>query len=455
MGTLSGMTLDPAIFKAYDVRGIVPDQFDPDGAYRVARAFVEVFQAKNIAIGHDMRLSSPTLAEAAIRGATDGGANVAVLGEIGTEMLYFAVADGGLDGGIIVTASHNPAEYNGMKIVRAEAQPVGSASGLNEVKKLATGPAELPAVATPGVATPRDVLLAYADKMLGLIDAPTLRPLSVVLDGGSGMAGTMLGPILKQLPITAHEYFLTPDGAFPDHQPNPLLEENRQFVIGKVLEHPGSIGIAWDGDADRCFFIDEEGEFVPGDFITALLAEEVLKHHPGATILYDVRASLAVPDTVARCGGTAQVSRVGHAFIKAAIKEAGGTFAGEGAGNYYFREFYGVDTGILPALFVLQLVSRSGTTLVELLRPLRERYFITGEINSPVPDVALKLQELKDRYGPGATVTHLDGVSIDHETWRFNVRPSNTEPLLRLNLEATTEAEMESRRDEVLGVIRS
>ena len=455
MGTLSGMTLDPAIFKAYDVRGIVPDQFDPDGAYRVARAYVEVFQAKNIAIGHDMRLSSPTLAEAAIRGATDGGANVAVLGEIGTEMLYFAVADGGLDGGIIVTASHNPAEYNGMKIVRAEAQPVGSASGLNEVKKLATGPAELPAVATPGVATPLDVLPAYANKMLGLIDVPALRPLSVVLDGGSGMAGTMLGPILKQLPITAHEYFLTPDGAFPDHQPNPLLEENRQFVIGKVLEHPGSIGIAWDGDADRCFFIDEEGEFVPGDFITALLAEEVLKHHPGATILYDVRASLAVPDTVARCGGTAQVSRVGHAFIKVAIKESGGTFAGEVSGHYYFREFYGVDTGILPALFVLQLVSRSGTTLVELLRPLRERYFITGEINSPVPDVALKVQELKDRYGPGATVTHLDGISIDHETWRFNVRPSNTEPLLRLNLEATTEAEMESRRDELLGVIRS
>jgi len=449
------MTLDPAIFKAYDVRGIVPDQFDPDGAYRVARAYVEVFQAKHIAIGHDMRLSSPTLAEAAIRGATDGGANVAVLGEIGTEMLYFAVADGGLDGGIIVTASHNPAEYNGMKIVRAEAQPVGSASGLNEVKKLATGPAELPTVATPGVATPLDVLPAYADKMLGLIDAPALRPLSVVLDGGSGMAGTMLGPILKQLPIAAHEYFLTPDGAFPDHQPNPLLEENRQFVIGKVLEHPGSIGIAWDGDADRCFFIDEEGEFVPGDFITALLAEEVLKHHPGATILYDVRASLAVPDTVERCGGTAQVSRVGHAFIKVAIKESAGTFAGEVSGHYYFREFYGVDTGILPALFVLQLVSRSGTTLVELLRPLRERYFITGEINSPVPDVALKLQELKDRYGPGATVTHLDGVSIDHETWRFNVRPSNTEPLLRLNLEATTEAEMESRRDEVLGVIRS
>jgi len=449
------MTLDPSIFKAYDIRGIVPEQFDPDGAYRVARAYVEVFRAKRIAIGHDMRLSSPALAEAAIRGALDGGADVAVLGEIGTEMLYFAVADGGLDGGLIVTASHNPAEYNGMKIVRAEAQPVGSASGLNEIKKLALGDDPLPPVATPGTATPVDVLGDYAAKLLSLIDVEAIKPLKVVLDGGSGMAGRMLGPILEALPIEAVPYFLTPDGSFPDHQPNPLLEENRQFIIGKVREHPGSIGIAWDGDADRCFFVDEEGEFVDGDFMTALLAEEVLKHHPGATILYDIRASLAVPHTIERCGGVPQVSRVGHAFIKVAIKESGGVFAGEVSGHYYFGEFYGVDTGILPALLVLQLVSRSGTTLHELLRPLRERYFITGEINTPVPDVALKLQELKDRYGPGARISHLDGITIEHDSWRFNVRPSNTEPLLRLNLEAQSEAEMLTRRDEVLGVIRS
>ena len=455
MGTLYAMTLDASIFKAYDVRGIVPDQLDPDGAYRIARAYVEVFRAKRIAIGHDMRLSSPALAEAAIRGATDGGADVAVLGEIGTEMLYFAVADGGLDGGLIVTASHNPAEYNGMKIVRAGAQPVGSASGLNEVKQMALGADPLPPVTTPGTATPLDVLPAYAAKMLSLIDVDAIKPLKVVLDGGSGMAGRMLGPILEALPVETYPYFLEPDGAFPDHQPNPLLEENRQFIISKVREHPGSIGIAWDGDADRCFFIDEEGEFVDGDFMTALIAEEVLKHHPGSTILYDIRASLAVPHTVERCGGTAEVSRVGHAFIKVAMKETGAAFAGEVSGHYYFREYYGVDTGILPALFVLQLVSTSGTTLHELLRPLRERYFITGEINSTVSDVAVKLQELKDRYGPGARISHLDGITIELDTWRFNVRPSNTEPLLRLNLEAESEAEMVERRDEVLGVIRS
>jgi len=454
MGTLWGMTLDPAIFKAYDVRGIVPDQLDPDGARRIARAYVEAFRPKRIAIGHDMRLSSPALAEAAIAGATEGGADVDVLGQIGTEMLYFAVAENGLDGGLIVTASHNPAEYNGMKIVRAGAQPVGSASGLNEVKALAVGDAPLPPAAQPGTATPVDVLPAYADKMLSLVDVGAMRDLEVVLDGGSGMAGTMLGPILERLPVRAVPWFLEPDGAFPDHQPNPLLEENRIFIEEKVRERPGAIGIAWDGDADRCFFIDEDGQFVPGDFVTALLAEEVLRLHPGATILYDVRASRAVPDTVERCGGTAEVSRVGHAFIKVAMRETGGAFAGEVSGHYYFREFYGVDTGILPALLVLQLVSRSGRRLADLLAPLRERYHITGEINSPVPDVALKLQELKDRYGPGGEISHLDGISIDHDTWRFNVRPSNTEPLLRLNLEAATAAEMEARRDEVLAVIR-
>ena len=342
-----------------------------------------------------------------------------------------------------------------MKIVRAEAQPVGSASGLNEVKKMALGDDPLPPVATPGTASPLDVLPGYAAKMLSLIDMDAIKPLKVVLDGGSGMAGKMLGPILEALPVEAVPFFLEPDGAFPDHQPNPLLEENRQFIIEKVKANPGAIGIAWDGDADRCFFIDEEGEFVDGDFMTALLAEEVLKQHPGSTILYDIRASLAVPDTIARCGGTSQVSRVGHAFIKVAIKESGGVFAGEVSGHYYFGEFYGVDTGILPALLVIQLVSRSGTTLHELLKPLREKYFITGEINTPVPDVALKLQNLKDRYGPGARISHLDGITIEHDTWRFNVRPSNTEPLLRLNLEAQSEAEMIERRDEVLGVIRA
>lgn len=447
------MTLSPSAFKAYDIRGIVPDDLDPAGAERVARSFVEVFAAKRIAIGHDMRLTSPALAEAAIAGARAAGAEVVALGEIGTEMLYFAVADGGLDGGLIVTASHNPAEYNGMKIVRAEAQPVGSSSGLDEIKRTALSADELPPRALGGKVD-RDVLPAYVDRMLSIVDPASIAPLRVVLDGGSGMAGKMLLPILERLPIEAESYYLEPDGAFPDHQPNPLLEENRAFIVDKIRASDGALGIAFDGDADRCFFIDEEGEFVPGDFITALLAEEILEDHPGATVLYDVRASRAVPDTVERCGGRAEISRVGHAFIKVKMRETDAIFAGEVSGHYYFREFYGVDTGILPALYVLRLLSRRGATLAELLRPLRERYHLTGEINSEVADVALKMQEVKDRFGPGGTISHLDGISIDHPSWRFNVRPSNTEPLLRLNLEAASGDEMEQRRDEVLAVIR-
>ena len=269
------------------------------------------------------------------------------------------------------------------------------------------------------------------------------------------MAGTMLSQVLPRLPIQAIPCYMEPDGIFPHHLPNPLLEENRAFIVGKVRDEGADLGIAWDGDADRCFFVDDEGEFVPGDFMTALLAEAALAKHPGATILYDLRASRAVPDTIERCGGRAVRSRVGHAFIKVRMREEDAQFAGEVSGHYYFRDFYSVDTGIVPALVLLELVSRQGGSLAELIRPLREQYYISGEINTPVRDVALKLQELKDRFGAGAEVSHLDGVSIDFPDWHFNVRPSNTEPLLRLNLEAYTEADMVRRRDEVLAVINA
>ena len=454
MANLSGMTLAPSVFKAYDVRGLVPQELDADGAYRIARAYVEVFAPKRMAIGHDMRLTSAELAEAAIQGALDGGVDVDALGLIGTEMLYYAVGEHGYDGGLIVTASHNPAEYNGMKIVREGALPVGGESGLDQIRKAALGP-DLPKK-PQGARGTRDVLPGFAARCLSLIDPAAMRPLRVVLDGANGMAGTMLQPILSQLPIHAIPCFMEPDGSFPDHQPNPLLEENRQFIIGKVREEGADLGIAWDGDADRCFFVDDEGEFVPGDFLTALLAEAMLERVPGATIIYDLRASRAVADTVERMGGRAIRSRVGHAFIKHRMRQEDALFAGEVSGHYYFRDYYSVDTGIVPALLVLELVSRRGGSLAALLRPFRERYFISGEINTRVSDVALKLQELKDRYAklPGAEVTHLDGLSIDFPDWHFNVRPSNTEPLLRLNVEAYGEAEMEERRDALLEVIR-
>ncbi len=446
--------LSPSVFKAYDVRGIVPDELDAAGAERLAAAYVAAFEPEIMAIGHDMRLSSPDITAAAIRGASNAGADVVDLGQIGTEMLYFAVGEYGYHGGIQVTASHNPAAYNGMKMVRRGAQPVGGDTGLDRIKSIALG--ELPEPARTGTVTQRDVYPGFTDRVMKFIDPSAIKPLEVVLDGANGMSGPMITPVLERLPLVTHRYSLDPDGNFPNHEPNPLLEENRQFIIAKVREHGADLGIAWDGDADRCFFIDDTGEFVPGDLITALIAEHMLKTHPGATIVYDLRASWAVRDTVERLGGTALENRVGHAFIKARIRKEDAVFAGEVSGHYYFKDFYYCDTGIVPALVLLELLSQSGKKLSELLAPFHEKYFISGEINSTVDDVPVRLQTLKDTFGPQAKrVSHLDGISFEFDDWHFNVRPSNTEPLLRLNLEALSEATMESRRDEVLALIRS
>jgi phosphomannomutase len=291
--------------------------------------------------------------------------------------------------------------------------------------------------------------------VLSFVDVGAIAPLKVVIDAANGMAGAMLPPVLERLPIDAVTCYFEPDGSFPNHEPNPLLPENREFIIGKTREEDADLGVAYDGDADRCFFVDDTGEFVPGDFVTALLAESILAKEPGGSIIYDVRASRAVPETIERAGGTAVVNRVGHAYIKHRMREESAVFAGEVSAHYYFRDFSQADSGVVPFLLMLELVSRRGKKLSELLKPLRERYFITGELNTPVPDVAVKLQELKERFGPEGTVSHLDGISVDAGDWHMNVRPSNTEPLLRLNLEARSEGLMERKRDEVLSVIRS
>jgi phosphomannomutase len=444
--------LSSSAFKAYDVRGVVPDELDAEGAYRLGRAYVAAFEPAVIAVGHDMRLTSPELSQAVAQGAADQGSDVVQLGEIGTEMLYFAVGEYGYEGGIQVTASHNPSRYNGMKIVRRGALPVGGDTGLDQIKALATG--RLPESPRRGSISQRDVYAGFHDRVMQFVDAAALRPLKVVLDGSHGMAGPMVGPLLERLPIDALPYHLDPDGSFPSGEPNPLLEENRRFIIEKVREHGADLGIAWDGDADRCFFIDDGGEFVPGDLITALIAQVMLERHPGAAIVYDLRASWAVRDTVTAAGGRPLENRVGHAFIKARIRKEDAVFAGEVSGHYYFKDYYWCDTGIVPALVLLELVSRSGKRLSELLAPFRARYFISGEINSTVDDVPLKLQELKERYRDGAVrVSHMDGISFEFDDWHFNVRPSNTEPLLRLNLEALSQATLEQRRDEVLALI--
>jgi phosphomannomutase len=444
--------LDPKVFKAYDVRGIYPDELDEAGAETIGRAYVEQFEPRRMAVGRDMRLSSPAMQEALMRGAASAGADVVDLGLIGTEMLYFAVGSLGLEGGAMVTASHNPKQYTGMKLVRRGALPVGGESGLLDVRDRALADAKPSGAA--GTIEPYDIWPAYVDRVLSFVDVGAIEPLKVVIDAANGMGGTMLPPVLERLPIETVRCYFEPDGSFPNHEPNPLLPENREFIVRKTLDEGADLGVAFDGDGDRCFFVDDTGEFVPGDFVTALFAESVLEKEPGAKVIYDVRASRAVPDTIEQAGGVALVNRVGHAFIKARMRKDEAAFGGEVSGHYYFRDFSQADSGVVPFLLMLELVSKRGRRLSEILAPFRSRYFITGEINTPVPDVALKLQELKERYADGR-VSHLDGISVDFDDWHFNVRPSNTEPLLRLNLEATSEELMEQKRDEVLDVIRA
>jgi phosphomannomutase len=448
--------LDPRVFKAYDVRGIHGAELDEEGAQAIGRAFVEVFEPKRIAVGHDMRVSSAAMAEAVIAGAAEAGAEVLELGLVGTEMVYFAVGELGLDGGIAVTASHNPKEYTGMKIVRAGALPVGGESGLLEIRDRALADSQGQTQGqTPGQVQTYDVWPAYVERVLSFVDGSAIRPLKVVIDAANGMAGAMLPPVLEHLPqLDVVRCFFEPDGTFPNHEPNPLLPENREFIVRKTLDESADFGVAFDGDADRCFFVDDTGEFVPGDFATAIFAEAVLGKEPGAKVIYDVRASWAVPETIESRGGVPLMNRVGHAFIKQRMREEGAAFAGEVSGHYYFRGFTQADSGVIPFLLMLERISTDGRKLSEILLPFRERYFITGELNTPVPDVDAKLREIEERFGPEGRVSHLDGVSVGADDWHMNVRPSNTEPLLRLNLEARTPELMERKRDEVLAVIR-
>ena len=446
--------LDPAVFKAYDVRGLYPGELDEQGAYAVGRAYVEQFEPRRIAVGRDMRLSSPTMARAVIEGAADAGADVSELGMVGTEMLYFAVSELGLDGGITVTASHNPRDYTGMKIVRRGALPVGEESGLLEVRDRAVRGDWREA--ERGEVEVVDVWDGFVTRVLSFVDVDAIAPLRVVIDAANGMGGPMLTPVLERIPqVEATRFNFEPDGSFPSHEPNPLLPENREFIVRATREAGADFGVAYDGDADRCFFVDDTGEFVPGDFTTALFSESILAGEPGGKVIYDVRASWAVPEAIVRAGGEPLVNRVGHSFIKQRMREVGAVFAGEVSAHYYFRDFSQADSGVVPFLLMLALVSSRGQKLSEILTPLRSTYFLTGEINTPVADVALKLQELKERYASEGTLSHLDGLSVDAERWHMNVRPSNTEPLLRLNLEARTPELMEAKRDEVLALIRA
>jgi phosphomannomutase len=449
------VTAPAEIFKAYDVRGLYGDEIDGEVAYDVGRAFVRVLggDSPRIGLGRDMRLTAPELAARYRDGMVAEGAHVLDAGMVGTEMLYWLVGSRELDGGLMCTASHNPKAYTGAKLVEKGAVALSGDTGIGEIRDLVTS--GLDDAPGGGSHEELDIYAGFQRAALQFIDAAAVKPLKVVVDGGNGMAGPMVGPLLDRLGLDLVTTYWEPDGEFPDHEPNPLLPENRRFIIDKVQAEGADLGIAWDGDADRCFFIDDGGRFVDGDFMTALLAESILEKQPGADILYDVRASRAVPDVVTRLGGTAHVNRVGHAFFKRRMRDQGGAFGGEVSGHYYFADFYNADSGTIPALLILELLSKHDATLSELLAPLRERYFISGEINSEVADTDAKMAEIEERYGDGE-ITKLDGISIDYDDWHFNVRPSNTEPLLRLNLESlVSERDMERRRDEVLDLIRS
>jgi phosphomannomutase len=452
---------DPSIFKAYDIRGIYGEQIDGDLAEQIGRAFIRTLAelegkpaaGLRVGLGHDMREGAQELAARYRDGMQSEGATVLDAGQVATEVVYYLVGAHSLDGGLACTASHNPKGYTGAKLLREGALALSGDAGIDRVRDLLAG--GLGAAPGGGASERIEVGDDFRAAALRFVDADAIRGLRVVVDGSMGMAGPTIGPILDGLDIAVEADHWTPSPDFPDIGPNPMLDANREPIAARVRASGADLAIAFDGDADRCFFIDEDGEFLPGDFVTALLAGALLRSNPGAAILYDVRASRAVADTVAAAGGHAYRNRVGHAFFKSRMRTEGSLFGGEVSGHYYFRDFYCADSGTIPALLMLELCAREGRRLSELVAPYRERYFISGEINSEVADQQAKLAEIAEHYGDARQDT-LDGISIDYDDWHFNVRPSNTEPLLRLCLESlVSQQDMERRRDEVLALIRS
>jgi phosphomannomutase len=442
-----------SIVKAYDIRGVVPGQLDEGVAEAVGAAFVKVTEARTIVTLHDMRSSSESLADAFGRGAAAAGADVLAGGLGSTDMLYYASGDLGVPGAMI-TASHNPAQYNGIKLCRAGAKPVGIQTGLKDIQDLAERPLA-PAPKT-GAVTRIDLLSGYANHLRKLVDISGIRPLKVVVDAGNGMAGYTVPKVFDGLPLTLVPLYFELDGTFPNHEANPIDPANLRDLQRVVLEQHADLGLAFDGDADRCFVVDERGELVSPSVITALIATRELVHEPGATIIHNLITSRAVPEIIREHGGVPVRTRVGHSFIKAKMAEYGAVFGGEHSGHFYFRDFWFADSGMLAALHVLGALGfQSDETLSQLLAEF-SRYFATGEINSEVADQAAATALVKAAFAsrPGVSTDELDGLTVSAATWWFNLRPSNTEPLLRLNAEAETQATMAAVRDEVLGLVR-
>ncbi len=447
--------ITPEIFKAYDIRGTYPDQFNEEAAYHIARAFAQALKGKTAVVGHDMRESWKTLVPAVIKGLNDSGVDVWDIGLASTPLFYYSVNALGGDIGLQLTASHNPAKYNGFKPTGPQAIPSISFVSNQEICRLANA-AEFDTPEQPGkVLGQRDLLDDYIEAVIEAAGVDDFSGLKLVIDTGNGMGGHVVPKLTRRLGADVVPLYWELDGSFPNHEANPLDESTMEDLKKKVVEVGADLGVAYDGDADRVRFVDEKGESVPGDMITALLARQILRHQPGEKILYDLRSSRAVREEIEKAGGEPVMCRVGHGLIKRQMREEGGIFAGELSCHYYFRSFYITDNGDLAMLHLVGLLKETGSRLSELWRPIK-RYFHSGEINSEVEDVPGKLKELEDLYGPqGRSVLHLDGLTVEFEDWWFNVRPSNTEPLLRLTLEAPTEEQMAARRDEVLQVIRS
>lgn len=447
------MQINPGIFKAYDIRGIYPTELNEAGAYAIGRAFVTFLKAEQVVVGHDMRLSGPSLFAEVTRGIMDQGANVINIGLVSTDQFYFACSTFGLPG-MMVTASHNPKQYNGFKMVRQMPYLLSGAEGIQDLRAIVEQDAFAAATRTGSMRT-ADLSEQFIDAVLKLIDVEALRAanLKVIADTGNGTVGPILKRVYERLPVELIGMYLEPDGSLPNHGLDPLQPENRAELEQRVVAEGAAAGFAFDGDGDRFFTIDDRGKFVSGDYMTALLGRYLLSKRPGSKIVYDVRASWAVRDLISADGGTPLMERVGHAFIKRRMANEQALFGGEVTGHYYFQDFNYADSGLIPSLLIMEMIAKTGKPMSALLAPLEAKYFISGEINTTVSDPKAKMEQLAQRYAD-ATIERMDGISIIYPTWHFNVRGSNTEPLMRLNLESLDRAEMEQRRDEVLAIIR-
>ena len=444
-------------FGAYDIRGVYPEDVNEELAYRIGRSFPKLFRAKKVAVGHDIRLSGSSIRDALVRGLTEAGCDVMDIGQCGTEMIYFTTAHFGLDGGIMITASHNPKEYNGMKFVQKESRPISSDTGLKDIEKAVMEGDFKPVGKATGTVEKKDVLDEYVEHILSYVDISKLKPFKVVANTGNGAAGPIINALAKHLPVDLVKVYNEPDGNFPNGVPNPILKENREATAKVVRETGADIGMAWDGDFDRCFLFDEKGGFIEGYYMVGFLAQAFLKKHKGAKVIYDPRLIWNTIEIAEQLGGEPVMCKSGHAFIKDKMRKVNAIYGGEMSAHHYFRDFSYCDSGMIPWLLVLELLSQAGgKTLSDLMKERMERYPISGEINSKVKDADAVFEKIEEKYGKDGKVTKVDGLSVEFDKWRFNVRKSNTEPVVRLNVETRQDPALCAKKTkELLAIIRA